>query len=447
MMKDDNLNDLREVLALVEDGGAQGEAYLQRRRQLKIEVREGRVETLQQAGDHGLGLRVIKDSRPGFAYTTDLSREGLARVAREAVANAAAAAADAERRFPPPAAPVEGLFLYDEDVRRVPVPEKIDLALAMEREARATDARVNIIESSVYQDEEVEIEVANSAGLSHAYRAAHFVVYLDLVASADGDSQTGFAMDQALRYRDLKFTQVGREAARRAVDQLGAKPVPTRAMTVLLDPYVAGGFLGLAASALTGEAVLKGRSLFAGRVGQQVAAGHVTLVDDGTLADGVASAPVDDEGVPTSRTVLVDHGRLLGFLHNTYTAARLGGASTGNGTRGSFKSTPETGITNFYLEPGPADPAALMSDLTEGFLVTEVLGMHTANPISGDFSVGAAGRLIRNGQLAEPVRGVAIAGNIMELLLGIEGAANDLRFMGGVGAPTVRVKKMHLSGH
>ncbi|MDA8335314.1 MAG: TldD/PmbA family protein [Peptococcaceae bacterium] len=446
MKEEDNLLILAGVLDLVE-AGAQGEAYLQRRRRLNIEVREGRVETLQQAGDHGLGLRVINDFRLGFAYTTDLSREGLARVAAQAHANAAAAAPDEYRRFPAPAPPVEGLFLYDDAVRQVPVAEKIDLALAMERAAREEDGRVSIIESSVYQDEEVEVAVANSGDLRQTYRSANFAAYVALVASADGDSQTGFALDQSLKYGDLKTREVGREAARRAVGQLGARPVQTREMVVLLDPYVTGGFLGLVAPALTGEAVLKGRSLFAGRVGRQVAAEHVTLVDDGTLTGGVSSAPVDDEGVPTSRTVLVEHGRLNGYMHNTYTAARLGGTSTGNGTRGSFKSTPETGVTNFYLEPGTADPAALMSDLAEGFLVTEVLGMHTANPISGDFSVGATGRLIRNGRLAEPVRGVAIAGNVMDLLLGIEAVANDLRFIGGIGAPTVRVKRMHLSGH
>ncbi|HUW63396.1 MAG TPA: TldD/PmbA family protein [Spirochaetia bacterium] len=445
-MKDDILDTLEEVLALVE-AGAQGEAYLQRRQKLSVEVREGRVETLQQAGDHGLGLRVIKDSRLGFAYTTDLSREGLARVAAAATANAAAAARDEYRQFPAPAAPVEGLFLYDAAVRQVPVAEKITLALEMEKVAREEDQRVSIIESSVYQDEEVEVAVANSGGLRQTYRAANFAAYLSLVASQDGDSQTGFALEQSLRYSDLNARKVGREAAQRAVGQLGARPVQSREMTVCLDPYVTGGFLGLVASALTGEAVLKGRSLFAGRVGQQVAADGVTLIDDGTLAGGVSSAPVDDEGVPTNRTVLVERGRLNGFLHNTYTAARLGGKSTGNGTRGSFKSTPETGVTNFYLEPGQVDPATLMGDVAEGFLVTEVLGMHTANPISGDFSVGATGRLIRNGKLAEPVRGVAIAGNVMDLLMGIEGVANDLRFLGGVGAPTVRVKRMHLSGH
>lgn len=446
MMKDDYLNILGEVLALVE-AGTQGEAYLQRRRKLNVEVREGRVETLQQAGDHGLGLRVIKDSRLGFAYTTDLSREGLTLVAAQATANAAATAPDEYRRLPEPATPVEGLFVYDEAVRQVPVAEKIAFALEMEKTAREADARVNIIESSVYQDEEIYVAIANTNGLNQTYSAANFAAYMSLVASENGDSQTGFALDQALRYKDLSALNVGREAAMRAVGQLGARSVPSKEMTVLLDPYVTGGFLGLVASALTGEAVLKGRSLFAGRVGRQVAAEQVILIDDGTLAGGVSSAPVDDEGVPTSRTELVAHGLLTGFLHNTYTAARMGGKSTGNGTRGSFKSTPETGVTNFFLEPGRMNVDALMSDLAEGLLVTEVLGMHTANPISGDFSVGATGRMIRNGRLAEPVRGVAIAGNVMDLLLGIEGVADDLRFLGGIGAPTVRVGSMHISGH
>ncbi|HHW45006.1 MAG TPA: TldD/PmbA family protein, partial [Desulfotomaculum sp.] len=235
--------------------------------------------------------------------------------------------------------------------------------------------------------------------------------------------------------------------ARRAVRMLGARPVATRRAAVILEPYVATGFLGLLGPGLTAEAVQKNRSPFAGKVGQQVASTMVTVLDDGAMAGGIASAPFDGEGVPTGRTVLIEGGVLKGFLHNTYTAARDGVQSTGNGVRGSFKSTPEVGTTNFFIQPGTVSPEQLIRDTASGLYVTEVMGMHTANPISGDFSVGAAGILIENGQLTRPVRGVAIAGNLLELLNHVDGVAGDLTFFGGRGSPTIRVARMSISGH
>jgi PmbA protein len=227
---------------------------------------------------------------------------------------------------------------------------------------------------------------------------------------------------------------------------LGAAPVATRKAVVLLDPYVATGFLGLIGPALTGEAVQKGRSLFAGKVGERVASDKITIIDDGLLGGGIASAPFDGEGVPTSRTILVKKGDLRGYLHNTYTAAKDGVQSTGNGVRSSFKGTPEVGMTNFYIEAGQIPVEQLIKDISSGIYVTEVMGMHTANPISGDFSVGVSGLLIENGELTRPVRGMAMGGNIIELLENIDAVGNDLHFFIGKGSPTLRVAQLTISG-
>ena len=220
----------------------------------------------------------------------------------------------------------------------------------------------------------------------------------------------------------------------------------TQKAAVVLDPYIATNFLGLLSPALSAEAVQKGRSLFAGKVNQAVASPLITVVDDGRLPGGIASAPFDGEGVPTSETVLIDQGQLKGFLHNTYTAAKEGVSSTGNGVRSSFKSTPEVGSTNFFIRAGEKSPEQLIKEVPKGLYVTEVMGMHTANPISGDFSVGASGIWIEKGELTRPVRGVAIAGNIMDLLGAVDAVGSDLEFFGGKGAPTLRVSSMSLSG-
>lgn len=427
-------------------GAGLAEAYLNSDRELTVEVREGRVETMKLARDQGLGLRVMVDGKSGFAFTTDLSRQAVENIARQALANASRTAADPYRVLPKPYAGYPRLDIYDPAINQAGEEEKIELARQMEKAARGVDPRVNIIESSVYQDAESEVILVNSHGISATYRTAYCGLYIALVAGEGEDSQTGFALDYRLRFNELDAAALGRRAAERAVRMLGARPVSTRRVAVLLEPYVATGFLGLLGPGLTAEAVQKGRSLFMGRVGQSVASAKVTVVDDGARAGGIASAPFDGEGVPTGRTELIAQGVLKGFLHNTYTAAKDGVKSTGNGVRGSFKGTPEVGTTNFYIEPGNTAPEELIKNTTDGLYVTEVMGMHTANPISGDFSVGASGILIENGALTRPVRGVAIAGNVLELLKAVDGVGSDLTFFGGKGSPTIRVSGMSISG-
>jgi len=427
--------------------GAQlAEAYISNARELNIEVRDGRVETMKLAADRGLGLRVMREGRTGFSFSTDLSPQGVEEAAGQALANCGKTAADPFHRLPPPGPAYPGLDIYDSAIREATVEQKIDLARSMEEAARAYDPRVKVIETSTYQDGEALVTVVNSLGMRLAYKGAYCGVYLALAAGEGGDSQTGFALDFSLKYKLLKPEEVGREAARRAVRMLGAAPAPTRRMAVALDPYVATGFLGLIGPALTGEAVQKGRSLFAGKVGARVVSDKVTVIDDGALAGGIASAPFDGEGAPTSRTVLIEGGILKGYLYNTYTAAKDGVQSTGNGVRGSFKGTPEVGVTNFFVEAGPTPVEKMIKDVKAGLYVTEVMGMHTADPISGDFSVGVAGLLIENGEFTKPVRGMAMGGNIIELLAGVDAVGDDLRFFGGKGSPTLRVAEMTVSG-
>ncbi|MFZ5633629.1 MAG: TldD/PmbA family protein [Bacillota bacterium] len=427
-------------------GADMAEVYLSNNRELFIEVRDSRVETMKLAGERGLGLRLMKGNRAGFAYTSDLSPQSAEEVVDQALANASSTAEDPFRVMPGPASGYPQLDLYDRRIIDTPVEEKIELARAMEEAAKKFDPRVKIIEGSSYTDAESEVTLMNSLGVELSYRGAYCGIYIALVAVQGGDSQTGFALNYSLKYSDLDGPATGREAAMRAVRMLGARTIPSQTVPVVLDPYVATGFLGLLSPALTAEAVQKGRSLFAGKVGQKVASDRVSIVDDGSLPGGIASTPFDGEGVPTSRTNLITGGTLLGFLQNTYTAARDGVKSTGNGVRGSFKSTPEVGATNFFIEGGDTGPEDIIGGLTKGFYVTEVMGMHTANPISGDFSLGASGLMIENGRLAYPVRGVALAGNMIDLMKKIEKAGNDLTFFGGRGAPTLLVSDMAISG-
>jgi PmbA protein len=428
-------------------GAGEAEAYLSYNREFSAEVRNGQAETIKVALDRGLGLRVVQNGRVGFAYTSDLEKESMKNIADQAIANARETAADPYRIFPSPSSLYPELDLYDTVLIKTSVEAKIDLAKAMEEAARAFDPRVKIIESSNYQDIEACVTLVNSKGIKNSYRATYCGIYLSLVAEEGEDQQTGFAMDYRLRFEDLDAVKIGREAAFRAVRMLGAKPVSTRKTAVLFDPHVAAGFLDLLGPALTAEAVQKGRSLFMGRVNQPVAAQAVNIIDDGILPGGIASAPFDGEGVQMSRKTLIERGILKGYLHNTYTAAKENVASTGNCMRSSYKSAPDVGTTNFFIQPGGYTADELINSTGSGIYITEVIGMHTANPISGDFSVGATGILIENGQLTQPVRGIAIAGNIQEVLQQIDGIGSDLVFFGGHGSPTIRIARMVVSGH
>lgn len=427
-------------------GATMSESYLLNSKELTIEVSNGQVETMKLAEERGIGVRVIKDGRIGFAYSSDLSDHAVGEIVQQAMANSEKTSADRYNILPKPGGNFPALDIFDPGIRQATVEAKIAMAKEIESIARGYDPRVKITETSAYSDAEYEVVIANSEGFCEGYQGAYCAAYAMLVAEENGDNQTGFGFQYDLKYAHLDPRKIGEDAAKKAVQMLGAKTISTQRTTIVLDPQVATSFLSVISPAITAEAVQKGRSLFGGKVGKKIAATEITLIDDGTMPNAIMSAPFDGEGVPTSKTVLIDQGELKGFLHNTYTAAKDGVQSTGNGMRGSFKGTPEVGVTNFYIAPGGVGREDLIKGIQSGLYITEVMGMHTANPISGDFSVGAAGIWIEAGHLSYPVRGVAIAGNILDLLQAVEVVADDLTFMGSKGSPTIQIAKMSVSG-
>ncbi|HZK17948.1 MAG TPA: TldD/PmbA family protein [Clostridia bacterium] len=427
-------------------GATMAEIYFGNGKQLSIEVRNGEVETMKLAEEKGLGVRVIVDEKMGFAFTTETGNDQLMNTVEKALENAAQSDRDKFYNLPSAVSGYKEFDLFDTNIGRASVEEKIAMARQMEKAAQSYDERVKIIESSTYQDAEEEVTVINNLGVAATTRTAYCGLYISLVASEGDENQTGFAVDYTLKYDSLKPTAIGEEAAERAVRMLHARTVPSGKMPVILEPYIATSFLGVIAPALSAEAVQKGRSLFRGKIDQKVASGLVRIIDDGAKSDGIATSPFDGEGVPTSRTVLIEDGVLKGYLYDTYTAAKDGVKSTGNGMRGSFKGVPGVSSTNFFIDTGKTEAGELIKGIERGLYITEVLGMHTANSISGDFSLGASGILIENGKLSYPVRSIAIAGNIAEMLKNIDGVGDDLRFYGSRGAPTLRVSEMAISG-
>ena len=444
------LDAIVERLAAEATGGEGVEAYAELTTETSVTAFQGEVERLTSASSSGVGVRVVADGRLGYAYTADLSDDGLRECLAEARANLEVSGEDPGNVLPEASAyqALEGLFdtrLADTDPER-----KVALALDLEARTRAADPKVTQVESARYGDVVGEVAVASSLGISGSFAVTHAWCVSVALATEDGESQIGYAVDAARALEDLDPGPVAREAADRAVRMLGATKPPTRTIPVVFDRMVAPSLLGVLLAGLSAEEVQKRRSLCADRIGQQGGAAGLRLVDDGRLVAGPGAAPFDGEGVPTGRTVLIEDGMLQCFLHNTASAAREGGEvhSTGNARRGSFKSTPGISAHNLFLEPGDLDQAGLLSRAGEGLLVQDVSGVHSgANPITGDFSVGVSGLLFRDGQLAEPVREATVAAHLLDILKGIDAVGSDLRFTtGSIGGSSLLIGEMTVAG-
>jgi PmbA protein len=442
------LNEVAQRLAGEAAGGEGIEAYAEQTTRTGINAFEGEVERLTSASSNGVGVRVVRQGRLGYAYTADLSEDGLRRCLAEARANLEVSTEDPGNVLPDaaPFEPLDGLF----DTRQVDVsPErKVQLALDLEARTRAANPKVSKVETASYGDAVVQVAIASSKGVNGSLALTRAWCYSTALASEDGQSQVGFGIDSARSIEDLDIGPVAAEAAERAVRLLGATKPPTRTVPVVFDRMVAPSLIGVLLAGLSAEAVQKRRSLFADKLGERVGAAGLDLVDDGRLLDGPGAAPFDDEGVPTRRNVLLAGGVLQRFLHNTASAAREGARSTGNAARGSFKSTPGISAHNVFFEPGDKDQAGLLAQAGEGLLVQDMSGVHSgANPITGDFSVGVTGLWFRNGELAEPVREATVAAQLLEMLQGIVAVGSDLTWTtGSVGGSSLLIGQMTVAG-
>lgn len=434
----------------VSGGAADAEAYLHHGAELTVKAFEGAVESLTSAESRGLGLRVFADRRMGFAYTSDLSDEGLRRVVETAISACRVNEPDEHAGLPDavPDSGLDDLVAADFDARSVE--ERVEMALELERLATTVLPAVKRTASAVYADERGRNELYTTRGVAAAFEATVAYGYVETIAERGEEMQAGMSFTYGRSATALDLGACGREAAERAAGMLGAERLASRTVPVIFEPWAAASIVGTLASSISAEAVQKGRSLLAGRVGEAVAAGCVTLVDDGRLRDGLASRPWDAEGVPTQRTEVISDGVLRSYLHNSYTARRDGSArSTGNAARGSYRSTPELGPTNLVLVPGTAGPEELLARMGDGILVTDVHGLHTVNPVTGEFSLGINGFAVEGGKRGAPIREMTVAGTLLDLLGAVEVVGSDLRFTFGpgfVGAPSVLVRSLPVSG-
>jgi PmbA protein len=430
--------------------GEQVEAYAEEERRTEVSALRGEVEGMTFAGSRGVGVRVIRDERLGYAWAADPTGDEVRAAVARARENAALAEPDPANVLPD-VGPVEPMpELYRAESASIPVDDKVRRALELERYAVSRDPRVTKVDLAQVGDQVSRVVVASTTGIDVAYeRTDAWVVTVTLAVDGD-ETQSGFSFAISRGLDELAWEPIADEAVDRAVQMLGAAKPETAKVPVILDPFAASSFLGVLAGALNADNVLKGRSLFADLVGQEVGSGAFTLVDDGRRADGPGACPFDGEGVASGRTELFTEGVLNGFLHSTYTARRAGDGqrSTGNAKRGGYKSAPGVGTSNFFVPAGDKGLDRLLSEAAGGVLIMDVSGVHSgANPISGEFSVGATGRRIgEGGALGEPLREMTVASTLPEMLQGVRDVGSDLRFFSSVGTPSILIGEMTLAG-
>ncbi len=432
-------------------GAHSADAVLAESDSLEVRVRGKEVDTVAQSRGRTLGIRVFAEGpgglRSAITSSSDLSRDAIARLAEDSVALARATAPDPAAGLPADgfARELPDLELFDPADRGLGVDAFIALAQRAEDAARGFDPRITNSEGSSASTSRTSICYGSTAGFSGAYESASHSLFAQPVAAQAGAMQSSWWASASRKLAGLDSPEdVGRIAAQRTVEQLGAKSIPTCEAPVIFDASAARDLLGTLIGCLSGYSVYRGSSFLREKSGQRIANERVTIVDDGRKRSGLGSKPFDGEGQPTRRNILVERGVLKSFLLDSYSARKLGLATTGNAARHAG-SAPSAAPTNLWLEPGAGDLEVLVGGMDRGLLVTGMFG-HGFNPVTGDFSRGARGFWIENGVRAFPVEEITIAGNLGEMLTNVEAIGADMRFMGSLGAPSLRIARMTIAG-
>jgi PmbA protein len=444
-----------DVVALaVKAGASDAEAVVREGDEFSVNVRMGQVETLKESGSRGLGLRVFLGTKSASASTSDLTPDGLRQLVEGAMALAKVTEEDPFTGMPDAAefGSVPGdQHLYFDDVYSLEGAERIEWARRAEAAAMAADPRITNSDGGSFDAATGRKVLANSRGFVGGYRTSYAgVSAAPLAMDTNGAMQRDGWWSGARRLADLDSPEaVGKEAARRTLRRLGARKVPTQRVPIVFSAEVARSLIGSVFEAASGDAIWRSASFLAGRLGQQIAGSNLTIVDDNTMllptgAGGFGTSPFDGEGLPSLRTVVVESGILSNYLLNTYTARKLGMKSTHNASRG-LAGTPGIGCGNLYLEPGTLTPEQIIAGIPAGFYVTGLMGFGV-NVVTGDYSRGATGLWIENGQLTHAVEEVTIAGNLGDMLMNVAAIGNDLVFRGSVASPTLRIDGMTIAG-
>ena len=414
-----------------------------------VQVRLSAVDRLSKAREKSLGIRIFFGKRSASASTSDFSRESLERLVADTCTLAQAVAEDETSGLPDEnelATDHPDLDLFDPTT--LSMDEEIALAKRAEDAAMAEDPRIINSEGGDCSYGNGSVVLANTHGFLDVHRSSRFSLSITPIAI---DDQNGGGMQRDSWYTiKRKFSlldspeAIGKIAAQRTVRRLGAKKVSTQRVPVIFDAETAESLLGHLANAVSGYSLYKGASFLLGQLGKRIGPKFVNVVDDGRLVGGMGSRPFDGEGLPTRKNIILENGVLSSYLLDTYSGRKLGMSSTGNAAR-SVGENPSVSSTNFFLQPGTSTPDEIIGSVKQGFYVTELIGFGI-NMVTGDYSRGASGFWVENGELAYPVEEVTIAGNLKQIFEQIEVVGNDLEFRGRIASPTIKIAEMTVAG-
>jgi PmbA protein len=415
--------------------------------EFSVTVRKGEVETLTDAGSKALGIRVFVGKRTATSYTSDFSAPALGRLVEETVAMARVTGEDPAAGLPEEMVPPEAidLGLHDPSPASLPTAERIERARRAEAAALAAFPEITNSQGGSYASDEDTVVLANSLGFMGSYRSSSVSLSVVPVAERGAQMERDYWYTTGRGLGDLLAPEeVGRIAAERTIRRLGARQVPTCEVPIVFDPETAAEILGHVFRALSGYSVFRNATFLKGRVGETVASPLLTVVDEGRRPRGLGSRPFDGEGLPTRRNVPLEAGVLRHYLCDSYAARKIGARSTGSARRG-VSGGPSVGSANLSFAAGATAPEEIVSGVERGLYVTDLIGFGV-DLVSGDYSQGAAGQWIEKGKLVHPVHEVTIAGNLKQMLQDVDAVGNDLEFRGSSASPTLRVRKMTVSG-
>ncbi len=436
------------VRLAMERGATDAECTLAEGKEFSAQVRMRALETLKDAGSRRVGMRVLIGKRVGSAHTSDLTNAGIRQMVDSALALATISTEDPYADLPDASelGSLDGdLQLYSDDIRNIDTPARIQAALETEEAALGWDPRITNSEGASFNASTGGRVFANSRGFVGSYRTSGCSISATPVARQGDAMERDFWYSSARSHSKLDTpAAVGRRAAERAVRRLGARKIPTEKVPVIFDPVTARTLMGNIFEAVEGDSIYRKASFLAGKLGERVASQNVTIIDDATIPGLFGTSPFDDEGVPSRRTVVIERGVLQSYLLNSYTARKLGLRTTGNAARG-VTGNAGVGHGNFFLQKGERLPEEIVCGIRRGLYVTELIG-RGVNVVTGDYSRGAAGLWIENGEFAYPVSEITIAANLRDMLLDVEAAGCDLEFGGSVASPTLLIREMTVSG-
>lgn len=438
----------RAAARALELGATDAECTLAEGEEFSAGVRMREVESLKQAGSRGAGIRVLVGRNTGSSRTSDLSEKGIEEMVRSAVDLARVTTEDPYAGLPDPAdlgAISIDLKLYDDAIEAMETDWKIEQARLAEDTALSADPRISNSEGASFDSYLGARAFANSRGFTGSYRTSSCSLSVVPVAKSNGHMERDYWHTASRRASGIESAEeVGRRAAARTLRRLDARKVDTQKAPVIFEPRTARSLLGDITDAVNGSAIYKHASFLTGRLGEKIASEALTIIDDSTMPGLFGSTPFDDEGVTSRRTLVIERGVLKSYLLNTYFARKLGLKTTGNAARG-LSGNAGIGPGNFYIEAGEIAEEAMIAGVRQGLYVTELIGA-TANNVTGDYSSGAAGVWIENGELAYPVSEITIAGNLKQMLMDLSQVASNLEFRGSIASPTIMVQEMTISG-